>query len=355
MLLAVLLGALCLALGCAEPESDVGGAPDERSVEVGSQLSSPDPAVVAHAAYAAAQERLRHVVPDLVQALRHLEMPLDHRGYVMLEHILDALIQLDSVVPIEVLERFEEHQQASVLILASRNGDEARPLLRRSLLRNIRDQKIKVAGVAAGNLLAKGKDAELTALFLGSLAPLLHVTVVAQDSLPANNGLIGCGGHGDGVFTVPHDMPPCVWYELAFQDFGASTLLAEGPVAVWFSRWVVQKKRFVRGYANPDRDLTEVGLGWAATLLGMSVDALPLKRRYYHFVQWVDAEHFLGEVSVATEQIIRDGESMVGRLVEAGLLATADRQERVIRPRTVVDDQRGAGWGRLPAIPALSD
>ena len=316
-------------------------------------LRSAVPATVAQAAYAAGEEHVEGLVPDLVAILRDGPRPEDPDGWLVVGHVLDALIRLDARVPMEVLARYEDDVRTCIVILAIRNGEAAYPLLRRTLGRSVAGQRIAAVGVAAGHVLTAAKDPHAAALFLGHIQPVLHLTVVDHDRVGLGGGAGGAmGGHGDGGGEVPEGFRD-VWYELQFRKAERlwSGLLARGPVVdVWFSRWVDHRKRFILGFLSDDGDVTDVGRGWAASLLGMGVEQLPLEKRYDGRHRWTDAKAYLAFVDEERRQVRKDADALMERLAHAGLLAPAERVGISISPQVVVWDDRDDRTEPLPKV-----
>jgi hypothetical protein len=336
-----------LATIVGAPVSAVAGEDAEARTEaLRRELRSRDAATVAWAAYAAGREGRSALVPDLLRCFE--ERPHS----IVIGHLLDALIRLDGTVPMKLLTRHQGRGMTSVFILALRNGEEAFPFLRQILPRSIDDQRIRAIGVAAGNVLAAAKDPAMAALFLRRIEPMVSVTVVDHDR-PVEGGIAFGPGHGDGVYEAAEGFPPAVWYELDFakSERLESRLLVEGPTTdVWYSRWENASKRFIIGDLSDHGDVTQIGLGWVASLLGVDREDLPLRSDYYfgrH--KWTEMTAYLVFLEEHRRVVRRDGDALLDRLLTAGLLTADDRRDVNIQPRFHVNDQRDRQDEPLPA------
>jgi hypothetical protein len=310
-------------------------------------LRSADAKTVAWAAYAAGREGLSALVPDLLRCFE--EQP----HLIVVRHLLDALIRTDANVPTKTLARYEDKMETSVLILALRNGEEAHPFLRKLLPRKIQGQKIRALGVAAGNVLTAARDPAVAVLFLRHIEPMVTVTVVDHDR-PVGGGFSFVHGHGDGVYEASEGFPPAVWYELDFakSERMESRLVVEGPTEdVWYTRWENASKRFIIGDLSDRGDVTEIGLGWAASLLGLALEELPLRERYYpEHHRWTGPVPYLAFVEEQRQAVRRDADVLLDRLLAAGLLLADERRAVTILPRIHVNDQREKQDDPLPAL-----
>ncbi len=324
--------------------------PNARVEALRIDLRSEQPGIAAWAAYAAGREDRRILVPDLIRALAK------RPGSWTSRHILDALIRLDAKVPMETLPRFPDRIETPVLILALRNGEEAFPLLHKALAQSFDGRRrIRASGVAAGNALVAARDRTVAALFLGTVEPEVRVLVVDSDRIHIGGGAVAMSGHGDGWCEVPEGFPPAVWYELDFQPYRServdARLLVRGPTKdVWYERWENPQRRFIIGDLSGRADTTEVGLGWAASLLGTDPAGLRLKGQYDAKHRWTGAKAYLAFLEEERQRVQRDVAAVLDGLIAAKLLTVQERERLVIRPRFSVNDDRDNKTEALPAI-----
>lgn len=343
--------ALC-APAWADGDADTAA---ERLAKLRRDLTSDKPAIVAHAAYAASEEGLRDLAPDLIRTLTTRPAPEGREAWLVVKHLLDALICLDATVPMKVLRRFEDDLRTSVLILAVRNGEHAYPLLRKTLQRSVRGTDIRASGVAAGNLLAAARDRVVVPFALGLVRTTVSITVVDHYRIYVGGGTSAFSTHGDGWCTVPASFPPYVWYELRFRQVarGKARLLAKGPVQdVCYDRWVNTRKRFIIGDLSSTGRGNDIARGWLAVFLGVKPEQLPLKERYYGRHQWRDAETYLAFARARLSEVNRHADDLMDRLVRASVLGVHERKSIRIEPSVEVRDRRDDRSVPLPKVQA---
>jgi hypothetical protein len=363
-LLAVALTAL---LGVCIPAREAlgdeqGEDRSERIEALRRDLRSDEPATVARAAFeAGALPRSRAtLVPSLIEALKGESRSEASRGGRVVKHLLDALIQLDAEVPVALLEAHDRaiYTRKEVLILASRCGAAAHPLLRSALQRAINDREIGIAGVAAGNLLASARDDALAALVLPYVRPTALVAVSDHDRLEGSGRMRGLVCASCARCTIPDGFPPAVWYVLSFSGPGSGrSLVAKGAVAsVWHVREVAERREYFGCSTRAgDRDLTKVGLGWVATLLGIRPEELQLKPRYYKGHRWSTPAAYASFVRTVRAGIQRDAQVVLDKLLTAGLLARVDRKWLVGEPRFEINDDRNDRRVSLPQVAGIGE
>jgi len=152
---------------------------------------------------------------------------------------------------------------------------------------------------------------------------------------------------------VPEGFPPIVWYELEFERDKRhwSRLLVRGPVKdVWYERWVDTRKKFIIGNLSDKGDANDIARGWVADLLGLAVDDLPLKERYYGHHRWKDAETYLAFAKAELSEVDRAAAEVLDRLTKAGHLTAKQRATIKIEPQVKIRDARDDKRVSLPKI-----
>lgn len=356
LLLVPILGVLA-----CQPVVRADDAADRRAVrveELRRDLRSDAPATVARSAFEAAglYRSRSELVPDLLDALQRDTWAHAARSTRVIKHLLDALIQLDADVPMTEIERHEEliHTRTEAVILAARTGEAAHPLLRRVLRRTIDRGEIDVAGIAAGNLLAAAKDAHLAALLLPHLQPTVLVTVRDHDRMEGRGGSRVIVGVCTSCArcAIPEGFPTAVWYELSFRgrDWQPS-LVAKGCVeSVWHVRNVDEREQSFRCHSPRKRNATALGLGWAATLLGIPPGDLALEPRSHRSHRWRSPEVYATWVTGLRASIQRDAAALLDRLCEGGLLTREDRRRSAVEPLFQIEDEREDRTLPLPEV-----
>jgi hypothetical protein len=192
---------------------------------------------------------------------------------------LDALIQLESRVPADLLEDIYPHKPAQALILASQTDDSDDVLTRVLSTAKGHDW------FAAANVLLTRRAPALPAALLSSLT--LKVTLdlydregVGSGRSSGRGGGVGCGGIG-----LATGLPPWASYSLTSFASPGVTVLAMGPVPVYFKRSVsapgqtpAPRSVYIDGPTADDR------LQYLAGLAGLDRESLPLRGDERHAV-----------------------------------------------------------------------
>jgi len=318
-------------------------------------LRSDEPEAVAQAAFEAGglYRSRTALIPNLLTALKHDKRSEASHGSRVVKHLLDALIRLDAKVPMAVLRPLEEPVDTATeaLVLATRNGRAADPLLRRAVKRAIDGREIGVAGIAAGNLLAAAKDKHLCPLFLPHLRPSVSITVFDHDRLGGGSTSVG-SCTGCARCKIPKGFPPAVWYELSFAGRDRQrSLVAKGAVeSVWYVRHEESRREFFGCHSRRERDATRVGFGWIATMLGVRLEDLQLKPRLYRSHRWSTPDAYRTHVRDVRAEIQREAGVVLDRLVKARLLTVEDRRSVVIDPIFEIKDDRDDRGVPLPGV-----
>ena len=254
-----ILLALALSVGAQSlPENEV--------ARVRRLLSSPQWRDKAWGAYFAGGLHSDELKEPLIEAFREASAlrnawdMSEEYGYVAA--LFDAAIQSGISVPAELLEPFEEHWRAPVIVLLSRD-----PAGEDSLLR-LREEKLGDGEwLAVSNLLQALKSQRFFAKALSEVN-ISHVFTLTD---PADNQGRG-RGFGGGVFSdgsarMPKDFPPVGVYVLVGWPQKGDVMLAAGPQNAYYRRTVAPTNERVPYSASPGPvDRQKITVGYLAPL-----------------------------------------------------------------------------------------
>jgi hypothetical protein len=293
LLCACLLAALSLDAKAAAPQSpgdagptpggrraDAGRTPDVVPAPIGERmlrlhadvpalLKSDDPVDQAWGAWIAGRDQLRQAVPLLEWRLAQQVAAgtVDRRW--ALTYTLDALIQLEARPPVALLEAAFEERADEALILLARGGPRADAALLALL-----DRAKGARWLAAANVLTARRTP-------GLAARLLHAIPLRGRVVVSHGGVEG-GVLGGGVSGLPSpargraDRPPDVYYPVSRLGAPGQTLLADGPIPIYYRRAVAESGAGpdAGGPYDPDAGTPDTRLRYVAALL--PGQALPL-------------------------------------------------------------------------------
>ena len=227
LLAALTLGAVC---ACAQMAT-----PSDQAQRLLPSQSLRDKAWGAWYAGASHDPALREpllVQLKTAQALRNSGR--DTEGFVYIQALFDALIQIPGTIPSDIILPFEESWRPEILILLSRapaaDGVE-------SALLNMREHSMREPEWAAVNDLLFSVSSK--PFFQETLEEIrvTHQFVVADQLVFSCGGAFGCGG---STRHFPKDFPPVALYQLGMAMTQAGdTLVMEQPVLIHYRRTVV--------------------------------------------------------------------------------------------------------------------
>lgn len=217
------------------------------------------------------QDRL---ITELRACHTYRDVPMDGPEYAYVQKLFDALIQLDTTVPPDVILPFRRGHRAEVLILLLRNvGIE-------TLLLDVLDQAPNdTEWLAIANSLADRRSARLfERLFVDF--PVTHRFEVTDNVLPIGRP----GGFVNGEPTIlhlrrlPSGFPPTGMHSLTRFPLPRRTLLVRGPTSVFFERTVVLTNTSVGwrsgGESVEKTQRVEFSLQLLAALAGQPLDSV---------------------------------------------------------------------------------
>lgn len=326
-------------------------------------LHSPDPRFQAWGAYLILRDRHTEAIPDLLNLLAAtpiVDQPVaaaDYARHSALVAVLDALIQLNAQVPVDEAQRIYPEFPVQSLILLSRLGDSATPILLDIFKA---EQRLPAAWLAAGNLLATRRAEGFAAAVFGTLT--VHAQVFVNDP----NRLGGVFGGGNlccmsGFYPPPRrDLPGPVVGVYMFAACGnrvrpEETLLAAGDEPAYYVR--IPANTYYEGAGGacctPDQDL--VRQHYLAKLLSAPSERPPLRAHLDHDIQWQGADAYSADLLafVASQQQLFA--KLAQELGHAGLLT--ESEAATLRPRLElqITDMRSSRDSALPALSPLPE
>ena len=344
----VLFLVLCCPVG-AEGEADSG--------KVLAQLDSKKPSEAAWAAYRAGKMGVTAAIPRLAEMLK----PSPRKDNAEAEHlrmtVLDALVLLKAKVPGDletdlVLHHAKRKCWRRCLVLLSRNPGENRKALLK-LFGQPRGDNLGNATVAVGNLLCGVRAEGFTARILPLLPLRLEITVKDPGASSGNGGLRVLGGSGDGYIRLPKGFPPHADYLFWKTKRPGSSLLADGPRPIWFSRREVARSGLLTGVdsaSHPSRDCT---FEWLGNLLHAGPARFAFRRDHRKTVDYQSPGHFLEQAQKTREIAIAPWLELREQCLLEELLTPAEATHLELPLTVVITDQREDQGIALPPLPPL--
>lgn len=336
--------AVCLcASGVLLAQVDNPGARDGQAAlvrEALARLRSDDLPTVAWGAASAAKHKLEPCLGELRARLTALVKETHVERHLAAGAILDALIQIDAVVPAVELEPLLEWRDAlvPVLVLLARRPDDNRKLLGQ-LFRA--DDARSLVWVACGNLLATVKDPEFTVDLLR--APV-HLKVSVGDG-----EVVGSSVRGSPFMTWMHPAPPAGYPPTMFYRLGSGARkIADGPLPVRVSR--TSNRTDCR--SEPAKGYRSLRRTWLLQVLGAhSPDAL-LDHEQWVEIRWSGRDAYLAGMQERRAEIERDYRELVAACVKAKVVTAAAVEGLAPVIEVQVDDRRGDRSVPVPEVAA---
>ena len=319
---ALVLAAAAVAAGREGGAAPVPSRPEDASAEAARLLKSRGARERAWGAYLAGAHGLKEHAPLVVGLLEDPEAAAagGEEWAAVRRSALDALIRLDAEAPAEWLLPLYQFAPDEAVILLAR--DPARNA--RALLTLFADETPDARWVALGNLLAEARAAGFAACLLAGLE--VRASVFVHDS-EGDRGYNGGGGDGcgvgrGGVDTTPEGFPPAGRYALTSHPARGVVVVARGRHMVYYVRSVPGGGYVSDASCSVPRDSYRVG--YVADLLGTTAQDLPLQARPFHAVVCRDAQGCRRALAELRDETARDYAVVVGQLLGAGLLDTAE-------------------------------
>ena len=194
-------------------------------------LRSDVPAEQAWGAWLAGQTQRKELVPEL-QSLAIPESPRNNlERFFVTNAALDALVQLKAGPEPAWSMRFFEQWPTETLLLLSGAGARADS----QLLELVRTQK-GYRWFAAANLLLPRRPAGLAAALLTDMALTAEVVIVSAAGQGFGIGPSLSATVSDGMTSGRPNFPPVTGYYLTSAAWTGATVLANGPVPIYYMR-----------------------------------------------------------------------------------------------------------------------
>jgi hypothetical protein len=294
----------------APPQAPAAPAPNVDSARAKALLESPRLADKAWGAYLATQLH-DPVLQDALIAQLHWaeslrEAPANGEGFACIQSLLDALIQLGAVVPVQAILPYATRWRAEALILlASRttDADEADLLAMREKDLN------EAEWLVVNNLLLRRRSAAFFAKTLQEIH-VTHTFVVSDTGVAPGEGRGGSFGRGGPNVGFPKGFPPIAIYQLEIAQWGTpppgadDVLVIKGPMNqgdVFYRRTVVPADgtapNLGRNFRDTDRQIYR--RAYMAELGGLSMGEAGKLFCPTTNVRWRSPEDFAHEADLA--------------------------------------------------------
>jgi len=310
-------------------------------------LQSSDPKEIAWGAFTAEQYHLSSAVPLLVGALaRSHSADADPRGIAEFA-VLDALVQLHSQVPADVLRgSLDRFPIPALILLDHATGDRDALLLPRL------DVTTGFEWEAIANLLLRSKPPGFAMRLLDGLRLQLSVYVTDQAGTVLGSGFGGGTETDCMVASTAPGLPPMADYTFAAAGAGA-TILSIGPQTVYYVRHtfavpIIPCSHVRRAQRPADDDRVT----YVNALVKANYDAVPLRQLTSATVLWSTPDRFREELARHRQDVADQYRRIVSLLVSARCLT--EDETRTLTPTisvTVVDERKN----KSEPLPLLSD
>lgn len=187
----------------------------------------------AWAAWRATQNHDTTAIPALVQVVESILPSLKNQeDHQVLDAALDALIQLEAVVPVGLVEKVYAHRPAASLILLARTDRSSD-----GYLINLLTKQRGYAWFVAANLVIQRRVPGTTAALLRGVEVAAHIFVSNRTQWSSAEGVAGAIV-GDGGGGQAAGFPPLATYHLGLDPTIGAVVVAGGPTSVFYHRAV---------------------------------------------------------------------------------------------------------------------
>jgi hypothetical protein len=317
--------------------------PDISTSSTSRQLQSNDAREVAWGAFQAAQYHVVSAVPFLTATLlKELQGDAHARQAAELA-ILDALVQLDAQVPVDVLRSsFDRWPVPTLILLGNATGN------RDALLLEYLNATSGLEWQAIANFLLQTEPPGFAFRLLNGLELRLDICLT--------DGAIGIG-YGGGMESGPNyaiavpGFPPLPDYQLSGAATGA-TILSIGPETIYYTRRIAAGvpsfRPQIRSTREKPADLDRVR--YVSALVRKYVEAMPLGATMPVTIIWHDALTFREDVLRHRSALESRYREIVSLLVWIKDLTEDERQSLHATVRIAIDDYRRDKSIPLPII-----
>jgi hypothetical protein len=290
-------------------------------------LQSSNPQQEAWGAWHAGRKGMKDAIPLLLQVAEKRTRGKDSIDGIPLNSALDALIQLEANVPVDLLPEIYKTHPTQALILLSRLGPERNPFLL--------DLTVQAKGLlwfAAANLLLANRTPGFAYRLLKDQAvpAVLNVDYNPEGIIQRSEGNRYSGGVLVNYRSSSiKDYPPQPDYYLGLKEQEHS-LVAPGPINVYYERKVSRDGGCIN-VAKIGSPYLDDRLGYIAAL-GNFQQTLPITGGERKGIKWRSDEQAALEQENFRQDIVRRYKELVRMLREANLL-TDDEAISIAEPK----------------------
>jgi TonB family protein len=316
----------------------------EATASVSRLLRSDDATEVAWGAVTAGERHLVSAIPLLTGALgRRIGSDPDARRATELA-ILDALVQLDAHVPVDVLRpSFSHWPIPSLVLLNNASGDRDALLLERL------NGSGNFEWRAMANLLLESRPPGFAFRLLEDLR--LRLTVYVTDD--PDRGFGDASGpmveNSSGETLGPSGFPPLAEYQFVVAGPGA-TIVSTGPQTVYYARRTRSPGVIPSPGSLPAKPSDVDRAQYLNALVKDRFGSAPLRARTSDTVVWINPQAFRRDIEVRRIGIADVYKRIVSFLVSTKQLS--EDESRTLSPRVAIaiEDRRSDTTESLPAI-----
>ena len=306
--------------------------------KIAAMLRSPDAREQAWGAWYASRDRMRELLPDLQQMAAQRLDGISPAEVAARDIALDALIQMEAGTAPELLADIYRVSPDHALILASQTTDSSPDEFLLHVLRESENER----WFATANLLLSRKSAGLVSGILSSFKLEAPIFLVEREGIAGGHGSgmeIGCGWTTGGT-----DLPPWPTYRLTTFPRSGVSVLATGPVPIYFERRVAPAGQgrdggmsTVFGPSAAER------VKYLATLANLDERELPLRGDESYSIVWRETTNLDAELERIRGTITERFGRLLQVLVSAGVLTSEEAERQSPQIEFEVRDMRGSG------------
>jgi hypothetical protein len=303
----------------AQPPQGTNYAELFNPVEIRKLLLSSNEQEQAWGAWLAAQGQRKDLIPLLQQiAEKRLVNAALYKPEPLLEAALDAMIQLSATVRPSLIPQIYAKRPIQALVLLSKLGAEANPLLLEWVAR-----ENDTAWFTAANMLLARRLPQTAPLFLRGLK--ITATLTVSDDGSVASSLIRVGTPLLRVIEEqPPGYPPLALYSMVEEDWPGNVVITNGPRSLYYMRSMTSADKSaesseegIRGPTSEDRLL------YLYAMTGPKSTA-PLHAMEYRSVAWHGKAALELEIKSFREDILASYSNLVHFLVQDNRLTAIE-------------------------------
>ncbi len=280
----------------------------------------------AWAAYLIGQYRLKEFIPELEKWLPPPRRLLfDSATDSFYRAVLDALIQLDSVLPSDILTGIYRRFPEEGIILFAQSPRENQG----ALLSLFEEPHTEIYWLAIGNLLVETKAPGFAFRLMKEMEQIQLVVVLSEEGWAG--GTAGSPGSSLPSLRVPTGFPPVEIYRLTDHPAPKSVVVATGPHPIYYERRIVDSGEEGRWDASGMAKGFHLGdmsdnyrSEYLAALLGEDLQRVKFNSKPYRPIKWTGPQSYVDEVTIACRSVIDQYNKLVKRLVEGKVLTESE-------------------------------